>query len=48
MGVILPNIFREINHQLEYYPGRKGGELGVDIASLLPGASSIKPPFVVC
>jgi hypothetical protein len=30
MGVILPNIFREINHQLEYYPGRKGGELGVD------------------
>lgn len=26
MGVILPNIFRQINHQLEYYPARKGGE----------------------
>ncbi len=27
MGVILPNIFSEINHQLEYYLGRKGGKL---------------------
>jgi len=26
MGVILPNIFREINHQLEYHPSTKGGQ----------------------